>query len=77
MHFSRGFVNRLGVFFGFKANIDQSAETIKGIKLMISIIPGIAALLSGVFIYFYQLSESRVKEITTALEARRGKNENE
>jgi GPH family glycoside/pentoside/hexuronide:cation symporter len=59
-------------YFGFKANIDQSAETIKGIKLMISFIPGIAALISGAFMYFYQLSESKVKEITAALEARRG-----
>ena len=63
-------------FFNFQANMDQSAETITGIKLMISIIPGIAALLSGMFMYFYQLSESKVKEITATLEAQRRKIEN-
>lgn len=60
-------------FFGYQENTMQSPETIKGIKLMISFIPGIAALLSGAFMYFYQLSESRVKEITAALETYRGR----
>ncbi|HYX07887.1 MAG TPA: MFS transporter, partial [Bacteroidales bacterium] len=64
-------------FFNFQANIDQSAETINGIKLMISFIPAIAALLSGVFMYFYQLSESKVKEITTTLETKREEMEND
>ncbi len=58
-------------FYGFKANLDQTPETINGLKVMISFIPGIAALLSGVFIFFYQLSDEKVKEITETLEAKR------
>ena len=64
-------------FFNFQANRDQSADTINGIKIMISIIPAIAALLSGIFMYFYQLSESKVKKITTALESQRNRVEND
>jgi glycoside/pentoside/hexuronide:cation symporter, GPH family len=58
-------------FYGFNANVDQTPETINGLKVMISFIPGIAALLSGVFIFFYQLSDEKVKEITETLEAKR------
>lgn len=58
-------------FFGFQANVEQTPETIKGLKLMISVVPGIAALASGIFIYFYQLSEKRVKEISEELDIRR------
>lgn len=58
-------------FYGFEANVDQTPETINGLKVMISFIPAIAALLSGAFMYFYQLNEKKVKEITKALEAKR------
>lgn len=61
-------------FYGFKANVDQSAETIDGLKVMISFIPAIAAFFSAIFIFFYQLSDKKVEEITEALEAKRAKN---
>ncbi len=58
-------------FYSFKPNIEQAPETINGLKIMLSFIPGVAALLSAVFIFFYQLSDKRVSEITGDLETKR------
>ena len=57
--------------FGFQANAVQSAETIQGIKMFLSILPAAGALLSLAFIYFYPLSETKMKEITAELEEKR------
>jgi len=38
---------------------------------MISIIPAVAALISGFFIYFYKLDDKKVKEIEIELDQRR------
>ena len=58
-------------FYGFEANVDQSSETINGIKYMLSIIPAAGALLSGVIMIFYKLSDSKMREIAGELEKRR------
>jgi GPH family glycoside/pentoside/hexuronide:cation symporter len=58
-------------YFGFKANVDQNPETIHGIKYMLSFIPAIGALVSGIFMYFYKLDEKTLKTIETDLEQRR------
>jgi glycoside/pentoside/hexuronide:cation symporter, GPH family len=58
-------------YFGFKANVDQNPETINGIKYMLSYIPAIGALISGIFMYFYKLDEKTLKTIETDLEQRR------
>lgn len=58
-------------FYGFQANVDQSPETIKGIKYMMSFVPGAAALISGITIIFYQLSDKKMAEIIADLEVRR------
>ncbi|MCF8359882.1 MAG: MFS transporter [Prolixibacteraceae bacterium] len=58
-------------FYGFKANIEQMPETINGIKYMFSIFPGIGALLSAFFIYFYKLDDKTMLRIEKDLEARR------
>lgn len=57
--------------FGFEANGVQSAETIQGIKMFLSYLPAAGALLSFVFIYFYPLSESKMREISAELENKR------
>lgn len=57
--------------YGFRANVEQSAETLKGIRIMMSILPGIAALMSAFFIYFYKLSDSYMKTIIDDLERKR------
>jgi GPH family glycoside/pentoside/hexuronide:cation symporter len=58
-------------FYGFEANVDQSPETIKGIKYMISIFPAIGAVLSGLFMYFYKLDDKTMQKIEKELAARR------
>ena len=58
-------------YFGFEANQVQSAETISGIKMFLSIFPAVGTVLSVVFIYFYPLTEAKLKGITTELEAKR------
>ena len=60
--------------FGFQANAVQSAETIQGIKMFLSILPAVGAFISLLFIYFYPLSEEKMKRITGELEVRRNEN---
>lgn len=57
--------------YGFKANMVQSPETINGIKYMLSIVPAIGALISGIFIYFYQLDKKTMDTIERDLAIRR------
>ncbi|WP_027473877.1 MFS transporter [Saccharicrinis fermentans] len=57
-------------FYGFEANVEQSAHTIQGIKYMMSFVPGAAALLSGLAIMFYPLSDQKVEGIINDLELR-------
>lgn len=58
-------------FFGFEANTAQSEQTISGIKMFLSFLPAVGTILSVVFIAFYPLSETRMREITTELETKR------
>ena len=57
--------------FGFQANTVQSAETIQGIKMFLSFLPAAGAFLSLAFIYFYPLSEAKMKQITAELQEKR------
>jgi glycoside/pentoside/hexuronide:cation symporter, GPH family len=57
--------------YGFQANVEQAPETIKGIKYMMSYVPGIAALISGLFMIFYTLSDKKMEEIIADLDTRR------
>jgi GPH family glycoside/pentoside/hexuronide:cation symporter len=56
--------------FGYTAN-EVSAETQSGIKLMMSIVPAIAAALSVVLLYFYKLNDKYMKGIEQELEEQR------
>ena len=58
-------------FYGFEANVEQTPETIKGIKYMMSFVPGAAALISGLVIMFYRLSDKKMAEIIEDLDERR------
>ncbi len=58
-------------YFGFKANCQQTAESINGIKMFLSLLPAMGTLLSVVFISMYPLSESKMKEITSELNQQR------
>ena len=57
--------------FGFQANAVQSAETLQGIRMFLSLLPAAGAFLSLVFIYFYPLSEQKMRQITHKLEEKR------
>jgi GPH family glycoside/pentoside/hexuronide:cation symporter len=57
--------------FGFEANVAQSAQSLLGIRLMISIFAGFGALLSVGFMYFYPLNEKYMHQIENELEIKR------
>lgn len=58
-------------YFGFQANVIQSEETIRGIRLFLSFLPAIGTVLSVIFIGMYPLSEKKMEEITKNLEQKR------
>ncbi|MDQ8005288.1 MAG: MFS transporter [Pedobacter sp.] len=60
--------------YGFEANVAQSIETQTGIRMMLSFIPAIGAILSAVFIFFYKLDDALMISITNELEDRRREN---
>ena len=64
-----GFVLSL---FGFIANEVQSDLSITGIRLMFSIFPAILAISGVVAVYFYPLTDGKVKEIEAELNERHG-----
>jgi glycoside/pentoside/hexuronide:cation symporter, GPH family len=57
--------------FHYVPNADQTPEALLGIKLMLSIIPGTLMLLSIIFLFYYNLSESFMMRIQTELADRR------
>ena len=57
--------------FNYAPNTVQSDETIFGIKLMLSIIPGILMILSAGFLLFYDLTEDYMEKIQFELSNRR------
>ncbi len=59
-------------FFGYVPNVAQTPETINGIKLMMSFIPTVGALLAIAALWFYDLDEDKVLQIGLDLEQRRG-----
>ena len=58
--------------YGFEANADQSVESLKGIRLMITIYPAAGALLSVLFLTIYKLNDKFMHSITEELAQRRG-----
>tara|TARA_R110002096_G_scaffold322009_1_gene516148 strand:- start:11148 stop:12524 length:1377 start_codon:yes stop_codon:yes gene_type:complete len=57
--------------YGFEANAEQTTESLKGIRLLISVYPAIGALLSAFVLLIYKLSDSFMETIISDLEARR------
>jgi GPH family glycoside/pentoside/hexuronide:cation symporter len=58
-------------FYGFEANVEQTPDTIEGIKHMLSFVPAVGALISGLFMYFYKLDDKTMKKIEVELAKRR------
>ena len=57
--------------FGFEANVAQTEDALLGIRLMISVIAGLGALLATGFMFFYKLDEETMKGIEAELIASR------
>ena len=53
--------------FGFEANAAQTDEALMGIRLMISVIAGLGALLSFGFISIYKLDEKFMQKVAADL----------
>ncbi|MEN9907355.1 MAG: hypothetical protein RLZZ540_496, partial [Bacteroidota bacterium] len=58
-------------YFGFQANIEQTAVTQNGIQLMLSILPAAAATVSVLLILFYPLTEEKLETIEQDLNNKR------
>ncbi len=58
-------------YYGFKADVVQSAETQNAIRLMLSIFPAIGAAISIFFVYIYKLSDSFMRKINVELNQKR------
>ena len=58
-------------YYGFVANAAQSNRTLHGINLMFSVGPAVFAILGGLAIFFYPLTEAQVKTIERDLTARK------
>ena len=57
--------------YGFEAGQVQSATSLNGIKMMLSIFPAIGALISAIFIFFYKLSDSYMTKVSNELREKR------
>jgi glycoside/pentoside/hexuronide:cation symporter, GPH family len=57
--------------FGYQANVTQTPDSIMGIRLLMSVIPGLIALLSVFIFFFYKLDEKTMMTIEADLEERR------
>lgn len=57
--------------FSYKANVMQGAESLLGIRLLLSLIPAAIAAATTVFLFFYKLDEKTLKKVEEELEVRR------
>jgi glycoside/pentoside/hexuronide:cation symporter, GPH family len=70
-----GLAGWLLAYFGFVANVDQSPETLNGIRLMMSFIPSAGSIIAAVAALFYELDDVTMEKIETDLKERASKNE--
>jgi GPH family glycoside/pentoside/hexuronide:cation symporter len=66
-----GMAGWLLALFGFVANAEQTPETLNGIRLMMSFIPGICSITATIVAIFYELDDSTMKKIERDLAARK------
>ncbi len=58
-------------YYGFEANMEQTQEAQKGIRMMMSILPAVGACLSAFFLVFYKLNDAFMEKINLDLTERR------
>jgi len=56
---------------GFKANVDQTRDTLHGLRMLMSLIPAAVGVVSILIVAFYPLNEGRMSQIESELKARR------
>lgn len=59
------------VGFNFVPNVEQTDETINGLKLMVSVIPGILYMSCAIFLFFYTIDRTTEKQMQEELSARK------
>jgi GPH family glycoside/pentoside/hexuronide:cation symporter len=57
--------------FKFMPNVEQSAEAINGIKLMISVFPGILYMSCSILLFFYSIDKKTCELMEKELQERR------
>jgi sugar (glycoside-pentoside-hexuronide) transporter len=60
-------------FFGYQAGAAQSARTIDGIMMMMSVIPAAGAVVALAALWFYELDEATVEKMSADLAVRRAR----
>jgi GPH family glycoside/pentoside/hexuronide:cation symporter len=58
-------------YYGFKANIAQTPETVFGIRMMVGLLPAAASVLTAIVALFYSLNAKMEETIGTELKAAR------
>ena len=66
-----GGLARMLDYYGFVANAEQTGAALVGIRMLFSVIPAVLALAGVVIIFFYPLTDAKVKEIESDLRARK------
>ena len=51
----------------------QSVGSLHGIRLLVSLIPAVAATLAAIVMYFYMIDEKKLKQISSDLAERRAR----
>ena len=80
LSFNGGFVDTTGflglqgllmAWFGYKANVQQTDQSLLGILLMMSLIPAVFGLLAAVAMRFYNLDEQKMARIEAEVAQRK------
>ena len=58
-------------FFGYQAGLAQSAQTVNGIVMMMSLIPAVGAVVAMAALWFYEIDEDMVRVMARDLTIRR------
>ncbi len=54
-------------YYGFEANVEQTEEAKTGIRMMMSFLPAVGALLSAIIVFFYKLDDAFMLKINADL----------
>lgn len=71
MSIGGGLAGWLLAIYGFQADKVQSEETLKGLCLLFSILPGVFAVANGIVLLWYPLTDATVRKIEEELAERR------